>query len=441
MIRKTPPTEAIRLLQTIMRHLPKGDVYIACSDDFFIDKIIAYMGFSVHSNGTSLYSKIISDIILRKDDTPLTITNETLSELFGQWEPHPFKKLIEVIYIMKIGCFAAESNDYERLMSNVYKEKHHDFYTKTLKQLKGVFDIPIIDFSYCSFLNFLNRKPAAAIGLYIETGYVGKYAKFCKSLQENTSYTGIEEAPIQKADKPRVYEHLLSIDNIILLLNEPYDNINSYLKAKISQGRSAGAVYIYSSVPTLSQKKYYIEKNIEKLYGGLPIMKPDFIFTEETKIAIQVVPRSIVNYYKDFYMSARVNYTANGGDYGIAFSADGQVFGLTSFSIKLSTYDDVYCLTDFVVNSHQAKLSKLLIMLELSREVRHLIARSQKNLYKAIRTTVITDKPISMKYRSVFKLTERKEGALIYRGEFTEETLDSIYHQWLKKYQNKQVQR
>jgi len=87
-----------------------------------------------------------------------------------------------------------------------------------------------------------------------------------------------------------------------------------------------------------------------------------------------------------------------------------------------------------VVNSHTKKLSKLLIMLELSHDVRMLLARNVGDYYDYIKTPVYTDKPVSMKYRGVFKLTKKEKGKLTYTGEFVKESINEIYKTWLKRY-------
>ena len=90
--------------------------------------------------------------------------------------------------------------------------------------------------------------------------------------------------------------------------------------------------------------------------------------------------------------------------------------------------------SDFVVNSNTQRLSKLLIMLTKSHDVRMLIARKMGHYYEGIKTTVYTSSPVSMKYRSVFNLDRRDEGKLMYSASFLDDSLKDLYRLWLKKY-------
>lgn len=116
------------------------------------------------------------------------------------------------------------------------------------------------------------------------------------------------------------------------------------------------------------------------------------------------------------------------------FFANGKAFGFASFSKRLSNEDYLFVQSDFVVNSHTPKLSKLLIMLSKSREVRRHIARLTKHYYQGLRTTVYTDKPVSMKYRGVYELERRDKGKIMYKADFVDETLNEIYKLWIKKH-------
>lgn len=132
-------------------------------------------------------------------------------------------------------------------------------------------------------------------------------------------------------------------------------------------------------------------------------------------------------------MSNKVDYTIT-GDCGFVFLADGRAFGFLLFSRYASTFTEIYMLADFVVNNHTHKLSKLLIMLAKSYQLRKLIARNMGNYYTHIKTTVYTDKAVSMKYRGCWSLIRRDKGKLMYGSEFEEKSFNEIYQQWITKY-------
>jgi hypothetical protein len=48
---------------------------------------------------------------------------------------------------------------------------------------------------------------------------------------------------------------------------------------------------------------------------------------------------------------------------------------------------------------------------------------------------VFTDKPVSMKYRGLYKLARRDEGKLVYETQMGIHDLKAVVPLWLKKYQ------
>lgn len=97
--------------------------------------------------------------------------------------------------------------------------------------------------------------------------------------------------------------------------------------------------------------------------------------------------------------------------------------------------DAVWMKSDFVIDHPLPKLSRLLIMGVLSSEFKDELDIRYKHECGVIATSVFTDKPVSMKYRGVFKLHERCVGKLHYiqdagiRG-----NLDDILKDFVKKY-------
>lgn len=228
-----------------------------------------------------------------------------------------------------------------------------------------------------------------------------------------------------------IFKNLLENDENIIYSDRYFKEIDNFLVGKINLGPGKNPIYTYSSVN--QNKHYYIErdKNVKSSYTHiLPI---DYEFTDNTVISAKLCPVSDVNYYKAFYMANKVNYTT-GGDLGMVFMADGKAFGFTSFSKQLSTLEKIFMQSDFVVNSNTQRLSKLLIMLTKSHDVRMLIARKMGHYYEGIKTTVYTSSPVSMKYRSVFNLDRRDEGKLMYSASFLDDSLKDLYRLWLKKY-------
>ena len=121
-----------------------------------------------------------------------------------------------------------------------------------------------------------------------------------------------------------------------------------------------------------------------------------------------------MNRYKDVFLKKGIMH-AEGAVCLLVF-LDGYLFGFLIFSLERYNRDGVYMLSDFVVRSSVPRLSKLLLLVSVSTEVRHLIRSSLVVPAQVIKTTAFTHKPVSMKYRGVYKLSKRGDGFLNYEA-------------------------
>ena len=435
MFQGTTPPEVKIVIQDIMER-QKGkctDVFCACSGNYTTDKTLSAMGFSVHSNDVSLYSKLIADYVLGKDETPVKVKDEQFAKVFANWEELPLKKLCMVMYMMHIAQLLPQKNEYQIEMLEIFmqKEQAEMFYRSTLEKIQKGTDFKIKDFYYGDFADFLKSKKGAGIGIAFPPTYKGGYEKMFKAVEDTFEWEHADYNIFDPKQADELFLKFLREDKNLIYTDREFDLLAEYETAQIVLGPGKKPVYLYSSIED-SPKAYYIERPQKPQTSKYRTIPMDFEFTENTQIAVKVVPKEDVNYFKGFYMSNKVDYT-DGGELALMFFADGLAFGFASFSKYSSRrMGELMGLSDFVVNSKTKRLSKLLIMLELTHDVRMIIARSVQEYYDVIYTPVYTQKPVSMKYRGVFKLEKREPGKLTYYGTFNETTINETYKKWLK---------
>lgn len=427
----TTPPEVKLLLQDLMRGVKGKDVFIGCSGNYTTDKIMSAMGYTVHSNDVSLYSKLIADLLL-DTSTEVECINPELKNVFDTWEETKYKKLVQVMFALKVAQFHQRKNDYQEEMFNAFIEQSKIYYDNTIKKLeKGALDFSIQSFYYGDFLDFLKMKRGKGVGISFPPTYKGGYEKLFSYVEESFKYEHASYNIFDPKEGGAVFKELLDNDENIIYSDRYFNILEGYLVGKIRLGSNKNPLFAYSSLQT--NNHYYIERDKCVKPSHIHILPVDYQFTTDTVITIRQCAVNDVNYYKAFYMANKVNYTT-GGDFGLVFMADGMAFGFTSFSKQLSTLSQIFMQSDFVVNSETHRLSKLLIMLVKSHDVRRLIARKMYNYYDGVKTTVYTTSPVSMKYRGVFNLERRDEGKLIYSSIFTEKSLNELYALWIRKY-------
>ena len=427
----TTPPEVKLLLQDLMRGVKGKDVFIGCSGNYTTDKIMSAMGYTVHSNDVSLYSKLIADLLL-DTSTEVECINPELKNVFDTWEETKYKKLVQVMSALKVAQFHQRKNDYQEEMFNAFIEQSKIYYDNTIKKLeKGALDFSIQSFYYGDFLDFLKMKRGKGVGISFPPTYKGGYEKLFSYVEESFKYEHASYNIFDPKEGGAVFKELLDNDENIIYSDRYFNILEGYLVGKIRIGSNKNPLFAYSSLQT--NNHYYIERDKCVKPSHIHILPVDYQFTTDTVITVRQCAVNDVNYYKAFYMANKVNYTT-GGDFGLVFMADGMAFGFTSFSKQLSTLSQIFMQSDFVVNSETQRLSKLLIMLVKSHDVRRLIARKMYNYYDGVKTTVYTTSPVSMKYRGVFNLERRDEGKLIYSSIFTEKSLNELYALWIRKY-------
>src|SRR5690606_12208351 len=116
---------------------------------------------------------------------------------------------------------------------------------------------------------------------------------------------------------------------------------------------------------------------------------------------------------------------------------DGMLAG--AFIFSMAQYGDkihnIYMLSDFSTSRHR-KLSKLIPMLATSRDVIAHVNRQYLIDIQEVYTTAFTTKPISMKYRGIYKLAKRGEGFLNYSSAVRQQSPQEIFREWYRKYAN-----
>jgi len=388
------------------------------------------MGYRVHSNDVSLYSKLISDILLGTD-TPVKVKNQDLVPVFASWPETKYKKLIQVMFAIKVSKYAPQKNDFQRVFYDAYLRESGKYYETTVAKLeKGALDFQISSFSFCDFIEFLKNKKGTGVGISFPPTYKAGYEKIFEFVEESFEYERARYQMFDPKNAGTIFKGLLEEDENVFYSDRKWPELIDYLAGVVNLGQGKHDVYIYSSLKR--RENYYFGKDPKQVHSNILIMPKEYEFSKKSEITMKLCSVDEINYFKAFYMANKVNYTT-GGDYGMAFYADGKAFGFASFSARLSTLEQMFIQSDFVVNSDTEKLSKLLIMLLKSNEVRHLLARKTATYYEGLKTTVYTDKPVSMKYRGVFDLERRDKGKLMYSCKFNDLTLKENYKQWLER--------
>ena len=166
------------------------------------------------------------------------------------------------------------------------------------------------------------------------------------------------------------------------------------------------------------------------------------MLTPGAKVELLPIKTSDLADYKDQFLARGIDHSP--GMWAFAVCVGDSVVGFIEFTRSKFGGNAVYVNSDFAVpNTRYARLSKLMVMLLLSKDVHAFLERKLLMRVTGVMTTAFTERPVSMKYRGVLELVKRgqkKEDGrhfLNYEGTFTDKSAQEVYAEWLNKYGSK----
>jgi hypothetical protein len=408
------------------------EVVVGCSGNFTIEQILTRQATpaTIWGNDVSLYSSVLG-AYLSGQDFPLRIKSERLSFV----EPYlstTEDKAASVLVLSEALQYEPEKNLYQ---TRIWKHYAGAFafgiyHAETLKKLRGLREKIRLDrYTSRDIWDLLDEiSPQSVVVAFLPT-YAGGYEKMFKRMEELLEWDRPEYTLIDAERKEAIIRRLTTFDYLYI---DDKRREDLPLRCMVEKGRFK-TVYLYSNMETPGQ---YVRPSIGIMPATYPMLDETHEITEASDLTLQRTKNNVINYYRNLYLAKGIDYV-NGDECFLVF-IDGLLFGFLVFVINKFATADIYLLADFVVPCERyPRLSKLLLLVSKSREVRLLLEVKYLRPIATILTTAFTDKPVSMKYRGPYKLHSRKEGRLNYIAETGQHNLKEVVPLWLKKYHKK----
>jgi hypothetical protein len=197
-------------------------------------------------------------------------------------------------------------------------------------------------------------------------------------------------------------------------------------------------VYLYSN---LLERTGYFGPYAKRHSLPLLLANERTVLREDMCIELLPIKCSDLADYKDQFLSKAIDHSL--GMWAFAVSVGDTVVGFLEFTRSKFGLNEVYVNSDFAVPGTQyERLSKLMVMLLLSRDVKSILERRLMQRVHGVVTTAFTERAVSMKYRGVLELAKRgvkPDGRkyLNYEGTFSNKSAQEVYAGWLKKHGSK----
>jgi len=404
-------------------------VYVGCSGNFSVEQILSRYApqATIRGNDVSLYSSVLGACLASQ-----SFRLEVRDEKFSWVEPYLTDAEDKAAAVMVL----MEALKYEKA-DNFFKERHwahylnhfEPFHQATVARLRErQQEVKLESYTCRDIFDFLDDIPPEAVVIAFLPTYAGGYERMFRRLEEIFDWDRPKYGLIDEARKQAILEKMQARDFLYLddRLVEDLPLVAMVRKARMKP------VYIYSNLEALQRGVLKQQRHAE--FVPFPRLSDEDVITPESKLTLTPTSNRVVNYYRDVYLSKGVGIPAD-GEVPLVAAVDGKVFGFLIYS-RMQGGGDVYLLADFVVNSSRyRRLAKLLLLVTQTQEVRRLLEEKFLLEIPACRTMVFTDKPVSMKYRGLYRLARRDPGKLVYETDMGILNLNEVVPLWLKKYE------
>ena len=429
-------------VQTIMANIIKcwdcTDIYVGCSGNFTVEKIIAPLKkFSIHSNDVTFYSYCLGKY-LSGEYFDIDLTKDGLKKIswVEKYLKTPLDRLATLMLISGIVRYMDKDNPYYLKMYNTYVKQFDTLHAQTVvkieknkTRIKNYFNGDAMQFvkDAPSNVGFVTYPPFKNAG----KAYIKDFAKLESLFNfEQPEYTFFDENTLIE------YFNLVAEKSYWMIgtdmkLPEPF---TKYLKAMSKTTNRGIIIYLYSN----TDKTYYIEPRQETEDLKIPRLMPGDVVGDN--IELKLLSNKAFQTLRSEYMN--INIRPGAATLAVGVFVDKKLCGVYAFSASpiQSNWDNhidtptIYLLSDFPVEPvDYDRLAKLVLYAALSKESKFIAERITRKRVKSLVTTAFSKNPVSMKYRGLFKILNRKEHNAL--GEDWAKDIDPSNAYYAQKYQ------
>jgi hypothetical protein len=443
----TIPNGVRSLLQETARAWPQGgDVWVACSGNFTIERLLHSMdrSFRLHSNDVSIYTSALGRWLT---DQPVRLAlSERASRYDVDWLADYVGDGVEsVATIMLATHFFDDLGDdgvWARRNVDAHRRDWQRLHETTVQRLVTA-KFPVQSFFCGDVVDYLDKHvPDDTTIASFPPFDVGCYEKLYKRLDEVFDWPEPEYEILDGEGLEAVVETITERPRWFIGRNMPYDEWHHLLVGKVQPSPSSRTMWLYAS--DAGHRRLVTAPSVTPEQVMAPYLKPGDTIGERMALAPLTLGQFIGIRAK--FLNASIAVSEGQINYPHAVTVDGKVVGVIAFAY-FTAADRIALLADFAVSPHDyPRLSKLVVMAALSKEAQRICERAWARRVREVQTAVFTNKPASMKYRGLMKIREREELGegdafrfkITYQGQAGQWTLTEALETWKSKWGQKE---
>ncbi|WP_372407462.1 hypothetical protein [Streptomyces luteireticuli] len=412
------------------------DVYVGCSGNFTIERVLAHSGLTLHSCDVQLYSSAIG-WYLAGGTLPISLRDESAEEL--AWlEPYMDGRAGTLAVIMLgsrwLQWVGREQHPYYGRMLRAYRDQFERLHAQTVAKIET---LPLRLGSYQAMdVNewLATQVPEDAPVITFPPFFAGDYEQQFAALDQHFAWPEPTYPTLDDTAKATLIDRVTSRRHFILGLHFDVEELTPYLRGQVQTANRGVPINVYSSVP-----RSRIVRPAQRLE---PVTSPRLAPGRRLGERLRIAPLTMGQFatVRSQYMSHRIR--PGTPTMALAVLVDDALVGAFAFSSPKYDPHSVYLLSDFpVAPTSYPRLAKLVLYAALSTEAQFLAQRTMNGRLTHMTTTAFTERPVSMKYRGLLSLRSRKDSTdpayryqLDYGSELGRWSLADGFAEWRRRH-------
>jgi len=414
------PDSVQRIMGDCVRNWKCEDIYIGCSGNFTIERMLKGVTEArLHGNDVTIYSCLLGNYFAGVPlDAKFNENYDGPMMLVKDYMKTDLDIVTVVLLLSKMAVYlGSKPNPHYLRMINAYQEQWTELFEKTRGKVEKAGQF-LSSFYAGDVIGWVDEVPHDQGFICYPPFYSGDYEKMFKVIEEIITWTPPSYDLIDKDKIFEMFRKLTKREYFMFGTNDELSEFSDYLIG-VSQTTNRGVpLYVYSKAP--------------KSRIVMPSQQVDSLFVErlgkdeDIGDSIRIIELKSENFraLRSQYMNPYIKPGSETSSYGVL--VDNKLIGVYAFSASptLSNWDKhiqtptMYLLSDFpIAPTKYKRLAKLVLYAALSRESKLLAERLTSHRIRSLVTTAFSKNPVSMKYRGLFQLLNKKELPGVEEGE------------------------
>ena len=278
------------------------DLYVGCSGNLTVERLLASQGWRSHSCDVTLYSCALGAYFSGMPVwmQPNELCHEKYPWVAEHWTDEPSRQTALVMLMSSLMQQGASKNRHSRRMAEAYRDQFPAMLAKTEAKLQAAHEaVKLASFAAEDVFSWIERVPADAPMISFPPFYAGGYETMFTNLAnlfewDEPAYSIVDETNIED-----LYGKIADRREYMLCTNRPVDWLEDRLRSTIKTSPRSARIFIYSSGET----PRLVVPAWKRAEVDIPTWPVDEEITGDETMTMLRIPLPVFRSVRDEYMT------------------------------------------------------------------------------------------------------------------------------------------